>query len=321
MGMRGLRAMLKAASGGIFAAVCCSACTVVYPTVEVGTVFRVKVTNHDGPVRGLRLKASGKRAVTDRDGIAVFRDMPVGFYFASVDHPAGGYVYVETRSGRSSDTTVALEWPEVEPVPARALRGVLHLPGFYPGQVQPRISIELLEGVSGKSIQSAQTNDSGEFNFGEIAPGLYFLRLSVSGIIGVAIQPGAASDHIDLDLGWTSCGMMYTDRNKCSSTDLQVEQLCGRVVDASGGSVEAAEVALLDATEKSNMIQQVKADRAGRFAAAEALTGSYRLVIQSPGFAPLYRTVHVIGSNNSVCGRPLNVRLGLLGGCSIATME
>lgn len=315
--------MLRAAAAGIFAAACCGACTVVYPTIQVGTEFRVKVANQGRPVQGLRLMASGKRVITDKDGVAVFRDMPAGSYFVNVDHPAGGgvYVYVEVRPGGPSGITVPVEWPEIAPVHTRSLKGTLHLPNSIPGQAEPRISIELLRGVSGRSLQIVQTNDSGEFNFGEVASGLYFLRLSVSGIIGVAIQPDAASDHIDLDLGWTSGGLMYTDRNKCSSTDLQIEQLCGRVVDPSGGAIEDSEIVLLDLAATPNVIERMRTDRAGRFAAAEPLSGSYRLVINSPGFAPLYRAVRVTGSSNAVCRRPLNATLSLLGRCSVASVE
>src|SRR5260370_37694789 len=119
------------------------------------------------------------------------------------------------------------------------------------------LSLALLEGISGLHLKSIQTTQSGEFSFVNVAPGLYFLRLNpsglkgwsgepITGLIAVAVDSSAPADHLDLELGWTSCGLTYTDRNKCSPSDLQVEQLCGQVHDTSGAVIPGADILLFD---------------------------------------------------------------------------
>src|SRR5689334_10118660 len=70
------------------------ACTVVYPTVNVGQNFKVKVSGFRGPVAGLKVglyvaAVPKAEVVTDKEGIAQFRNMQPGSYFLSADHDAG----------------------------------------------------------------------------------------------------------------------------------------------------------------------------------------------------------------------------------------
>jgi hypothetical protein len=70
-------------------AVECGACTVVYPDVTTGPNFQVRVTDRGRPVKGLRLKVAGQQVVTDKDGIASFRNTRTGSYVVSADHDDG----------------------------------------------------------------------------------------------------------------------------------------------------------------------------------------------------------------------------------------
>src|SRR5262249_24630305 len=96
----------------------------------------------------------------------------------------------------------------IAPIVVRSLKGTLRGPDYLPGQSQPRLSLDLLEGNSGRRLKSLETTDSGEFNFESAAPGLYFLSLKTSGLIAVAVDPGALTDYLDVDLGGrvVACG-------------------------------------------------------------------------------------------------------------------
>jgi hypothetical protein len=112
---------------------------------------------------------------------------------------------------------VPLKWPSIAPVLVRSLKGRMRGPDYLPGQSQPRLSLDLLEGSSGQRLKSLQTTDRGEFDFESAAPGLYFLSLKsglrgwsgeqITGLVAVAVDHGAPADHLDVDLGSTSCGL------------------------------------------------------------------------------------------------------------------
>src|SRR5579862_1871158 len=169
----------------------CGACTVFYPHVQVGPNFRVRVEDQGRPVKGLRVEISrdrftANRVVTDRNGFALFRNVRSGLYHLSVDHDAGvpAGANVEVRLDGPTESTVPLTWPSSAPVLVRSLKGTIHAPEYLPGQFQPRLSLALLEGVSGRRLKGEESTDKGEFNFGDAAPGLYFLYLKPSGLSG-----------------------------------------------------------------------------------------------------------------------------------------
>jgi len=100
-------------------------------------------------------------------------------------------------------------------------------PDCAPGNAQARLSLDLLEGISGKLVKSTQTSDAGEFRFEGVAPGIYLLNLKPSGLrawsgeeitgaMAVTVDQSAPEDHLDVDFGWTSCGFSYGDRSRCS---------------------------------------------------------------------------------------------------------
>ena len=148
--------------------------------------------------------------------------------------------------------TVPLTWPSTAPISLRSLKGELHFAVYPLGRPQPSLALDLVDAVSGVSVKSGQTNENGEFNLEDVNPGYYFLRINpsdqgqITGVIAVAVDATASKDYLDLDLGLTSCGLMYTDRSKCPRGDLNVEELSGRVMDVAGAAIAGAEILLMD---------------------------------------------------------------------------
>ena len=313
----------------------CGACTVVYRSVQVGPSFRVRVEDQGRPVKGLRVAivryqgGNGAATVTDKNGLAFFRDIQPGSYHLSADHDVGigDGAELEVKLNGPPDVTVPLRWPSIAPVLVRSLKGTIRGPDYFPGQSQQRLSLDLLEGRSGQRLKSLQTTDSGEFNFESAAPGLYFLSLKpsglkgwsgdqITGLIAVAIDPHAPTDHLDVDLGWTSCGLWYADRNQCSQGDLKIEQLSGQVLDASGAVIPDAKILLFDSG--GTLIERLQSDGAGKFTSPHSLAAAYELVVSRAGFTPLHRTVHAEPTGNSKSLSSLIVKLGVAGSCSTA---
>jgi len=308
----------------------CIACSVFPPEVHVGSDFRVQVRDRGLPVKGLRLEISrgptgGKREVTDNDGFALFRNVRSGSYTLHADHDVGIWdrVDVDVRPDGPAEITVPLRWPSVAPVAVRSLKGTLHSPDYLPGQPQPRLSLDLLEGMSGKVLRSGRTTESGAFELDNPVPGIYFIRLNpsglkdwageqITGLIAVAVEPGAPADHLDLDLAWSSCGLAYSDRSGCPKSELQIAQFRGRVLDCCGAAIAQAEVFLF--YPGGTQIERIRSDIRGEFASPRELKGAYELVVRSPGFTALRATVH---AEAKVPGRStLAVELGVGGTCS-----
>jgi hypothetical protein len=282
------------------------------------------------PVKGLRLEIGERPAITDANGVAMFSHMQPGLFSVSVGRDAGipDGVDLEVKLDGPLDVTVPLKWPSGV-LRSRSLKGVLHSPDSLPGQSGPRLSLDLIEAVSGGVVRSGQTDSAGEFNFPDTPPGLYFLRLNpsgpkgwsgelITGLIAIAVDPSANADGLDLDLGWTSCGLNYTDRNTCSQSELQAERLCGRVLDPSEATDSKVEILLFEAGEGHRLLERMETDERGRFTSPISRTGTYQLEIRSPGFSSLHEIVHLQPTREPTCGSPINVHLNILGACSVA---
>jgi hypothetical protein len=317
----------------------CGACTIVYPNIRVGPNFRVRVEDHGRPVKGLQMQissyqGSGNRIVadTDKNGIAVFRGVRTGSYHLSADHDLGipDGAELEVTVEGPTEVTVPLKWPSAETVLVRFLKGTIRGPDYVPGQPQPRLSIDLLDGRSGRRLKTLQTNDKGEFSIEGATPGLYFLSLKPSGLwdgsgeqitgrIVIALDRHAPTDHLDLDLGWSSCGLYYADTSKCLQRDLQTEQLSGQVVDASSALIPRAKILLLDLD--GTLIEQLQSDSEGKFVSSRHIAGTYQLVVSSAGFTPFRTTVHAQPTLEPTSRSPFTVRLGVFGSCSAANVQ
>ena len=316
------------------------ACTLVYPMVRVGPSFHAKVMDRGRPVRGLRLKLSGYAAgttegnnsidtITDADGLAQFDEVPSGSFVLSADHDGGiaDAVNVQVARDGPSDATVPLKWPSETPLRVRTVSGTLRDP------VRPlRFSVSLLEGLSARVIQTSDTDNEGQFALPNVAAGIYFLKLSPFGVqtespgqagdlIAIEVSNEAEATKLDLDLGWSTCGMSYTERTKCSHAELNVETLCGEVADPVGAVISNADVLLMDDSPTPKVVRRTRTDLSGRFALQDAKDGTYQLLVRSPGFYPLQDLAHIQRLQApDRCSRPVTVRLGLFGSCSSAEL-
>jgi len=289
----------------------------------------VSVEDRGQPVEGLHLKLAesdhggSREGVTGKDGVALFRNVPPGSYSLTVDHDdgVGAAANVQVKRDGPADATVALVWPSVGPVAVRSLNGVVLYESGQPAKVQGAMSVDLLDGFSGRRLRGGRVTGSGAFDFGTVAPGLYFLDLNpsagaLSGLIAVAVDPSAGSDHLELDLGETDCGLFYTDRSKCAHAELKVDQLRGRVVDANGAGIADADIKLFSPAG-GGLVEQLQSDEEGNFASPRSAVGTYRLVVSRGGFTPLRETLR-IGANSDAAGSFLTVQLGLVGSCTLA---
>lgn len=110
-------------------------------------------------------------------------------------------------------------------IEVRSLQGTIRAPEHYPGQPRPKLSFDLFEGVSGRRLESLQTDETGNFDIQNAGAGLYFLNLKpsdlkdwgndpITGQIIVAVLPDAAAENLDIDLGWSSCGLSYVNHTE-----------------------------------------------------------------------------------------------------------
>jgi hypothetical protein len=286
-------------------------------------------------VVGLRLQLNGDRltktAETGEAGFAQFRNIPPGEYFVSAaldgGMPDGASINVTAQG--PNNTTVSLKWPRRTPILVSAFRGILRWPAVQGDPKNPAIQIELLDARTGRSQKKIQSSESGAFDFGKTEPGLYVLRVSgsypsifkgqpLSGNILVEVDPLAPQSELDLEIGWSSCGIHYVDRHTCPREDLSIETLTGQVLDPSGASIARAVVSLYN-TEQQIAEQQVS-DEIGNFSSTKQLNGTYQLIISSPGFTPLRRTVKASSPKGKERPARLEVQLGVAGACSNAAL-
>lgn len=303
------------------------ACIIISDAVHVGPNFRLRVTDRGRPVPSLPMalfhgRTVKRRAVTDRDGVARFVNVPEGQFLAGPDHPARSrsLVVIEVQSRRNSQTTISIHWPAVQPAVTKSLAGVMG--ESRQGELaQPGIQLELLDGSSGHVLHTTQTDDNGAFQLPTVGRGLYFLRLGAAedggdGYIPVEVQPETDVRPLRLALSWTDCGLFFANLAECPQADLRLARLSGNVADASAGVIAEAAVALVD--ESGNAVHRTRSDSMGQFGPLQVAAGRYELRIVRAGFTLLETPVTIDPQGDQ---RPLDVRLGVMGACSTAKLR
>jgi hypothetical protein len=315
-----------------------AACTIAFALTPVGPSFSVKLEHWGRLVKGLEVTIKKNEghfqmvADTDENGVARFANVPPGHYSVMTRHNAGTLetdAAIDVKPGGPADVTISRKWP-YNLVSVRSLKGTIRGPDYFPGQSQPRLALDLLEGLSGRRLRAFETTDKGEFSLEDAPAGLYFLNLNPSGLkgwsgqqitgqIAVAVNRDAQADHLDLDLGWSSCGLYYANSSTCPQRDVRIGQFSGRVVDSSGAIIARARILLLDPF--GVLVEQLQSDNEGKFAASRALAGAYELVVSRLGFSPYRRTVHVEATAEPSRRSFFTVQLGVLGNCSSAEVQ
>ncbi len=293
--------------GGLATSSVSPACSLDFSPVSVGSRFKVRVSGYAGPVIGLQLNLTNLRgraqsAVTDDRGIATFYSAPPGTQYLGADHDNGYGIQLDVKPNGPANVIVPMRWPSIEPIHVRSLSGSMRAPDAVPGRPEQSVlSLELLDGISGRILSSISTTSRGAFDFGKLVPGLYFIHLKpyvvfsqkAEGLISVAVDPAAPAraDKLDLNLVWTSCGLMYTDQLQCPQLDLHVKRLEGHVSDSMGRGLGRLEIVLLDASQ--SQVVHVSTDRNGSFSFPGPLAGTFELRMDPGGFTPVHTPLHI----------------------------
>lgn len=313
-----------------------AACTIVYPSLPAGPSFQVRVEDRGRPVYGLRIKLKGsnftKSTETGQNGTAHFRNIPPGAYQIGAEFYGGipdGAIINVTAEG-PKNTTIPLAWPSRHPLSVQALKGILRWPTVQPDQQLSKLQVELLDARTGRSQKSTQTTDGGAFNLGTPTPGLYFLRVTptdlaseggnrIAGDIPIEVDQHAAQLELELDFGWTSCGVTYIARHTCQQQELNISSLSGQVLDPTGASIPRATVRLFNPDRK--IAEQLTSDEEGQFVSTKPLRGDYELVVSATGFTSLQQTVQVTRPKDAARPAKLRIQLGIAGSCTHATIQ
>jgi hypothetical protein len=215
------------------------ACSIMFVVREVGPSFLVKVEHWGRLVKGLEVTITKDQghyqmvADTDENGVARFANVPPGRYSVLTPHDAGTLEQddaIDVKPGGPTDVTISRKWP-YNFVSVRSVKGFIRSPEWVPGRPQSSLDFEVLSGLSGKPLRNFQADATGEFDLRDTPPGVYFLDLKPSGLrtwsgsqlagrIYVSVEPEARVDHLDLSLGWSSCGLHYSDGGKCETRNL-----------------------------------------------------------------------------------------------------
>jgi hypothetical protein len=315
------------------------ACTRVAPMVQTGPTFRVRAMDRGQPVQGLRLRLAEYgsdefehqgplRPLTDQDGFATFTMLPPGAYRLGTDSDSEfERATVVVKADGPPDMTIPLRWPVQDLIRVRSATGSLNVPNDEPRLRLP-LSVALVEGLSGRVLETIQTGSEGQFTIANVTPGIYFLEVKpkrdrssgadVRNLAAIEVSPEADQESLDIDVGWSGCGFMYTDHGKCSHNPLEVSKVCGYVSDPSAGAVRDAYVALLEQKSRKPLVQ-TRTDTSGRFYLGELKEGTYDLTVRSPGFYQFRRTVRLSAPTASeTCEQPITIRLGIAATCSSA---
>lgn len=312
-----------------------SACTIIYPNFATGPSFQVRVDDRGRHVQDLRIRLSGenftKIAKTSKAGVARFRNIPPGAYSIGpeFDVHGGMSATISVTAAGPVETTIPLRWPSSPPLSVQTLKGIFRWPSVRSDQDLRALRVEILDARTGRPTRSTQTTGAGAFNLGTPKPGLYFLQVTladgtmeggmpITGIVPVEVDQRAAHGELEVDLGWTSCGLWYVASHTCRREELIVTGLSGQVIDPSGASIPRAAVRLFNAERKIE--EQLVSDEQGRFVSSKQLDGRYELVVKAPGFTSLRQKVQINKPGHSDRPMTLRIELGIAGSCSNAAV-
>jgi hypothetical protein len=258
-------------------------------------------------------------------------NVALGKYFLMADHDGGtpdGYDVLVGREAKT-DQPVKLKWPNPKPLKVKSAAGRVAIPqsGAKRALEKP-ISLALVDAISNTVITVTETDNRGYFSFPTPSRGLYFIRLNhtqiktwsgeeMTGDIPIEIASDAISDGVDLDLGWSSCGLYYSDMKQCHQPEVRVSKMCGEVFDPVGAIIAKADVYLLRDEHDEVPVAETRSDTKGRFSMNEVTPGTYELYVKATGFQSAHSKIHVSANRDaSSCIYPLPITLGVFGSCS-----
>ncbi len=187
-----------------------------------------------------------------------------------------------------ADQLVKLKWPNPKPLEVKSARGRVAIPESGPKRtLEKPISLALVDAISNTVIAVTETENRGYFFFPTPNRGLYFIRLNhtriktwsgeeMTGDIPIEIAPDAISEGVDLDLGWSSCGLYYSDMKQCQQPEVTVSNMCGEVFDPVGAIIAKADVYLFRDEHDEVPVAEATSDARGRFSMTEVTPGGLR---------------------------------------------
>lgn len=215
-----------------------NACSVVLPIIQVKPSFSVLVRHGAVQKAGIPVEvydytdlekrhgegewAPVRKLISGNDGRIVINDLGPGRYLVETRGPGGGSaVDVEVSpNSKKAISSISLEWPRSRNgkiLKTRALKGELTSnPPFE------SVEIELWTAGAQSPLEQKKTGADGSFNFSELKPGLYVLRVhghqkdvpkywQVEGDIPIELVANESGlpESLSLQLGMTSCGIDY----------------------------------------------------------------------------------------------------------------
>jgi len=222
-------------------AILAGACSEIYPEWTTGPDFSIVVTLNKLPLRSMRVTLvpadlEAKRRIdvlTDENGSARFHSVAPGRYHVITSRlgveVGPGTVIVETKGPAER---IPVEWPmraeyQVLSVAGRFQHPVIEKKNPIEGLIHPHVdplanATLTLSRIDSEELVGATTTDSdGAFAFKIADPGSYLLHIQehssadmayqIDDYLVIEVDPQAHRGHLDLQLNWTSCGMVATE--------------------------------------------------------------------------------------------------------------
>jgi len=213
------------------------ACVETPPKYTVPLSFSIHVGNGRASVVGLKLRvtrfkhdeflsltseqqrtADPKQFVqlvaessTDEAGEAHFNIASPGDFDVLPDYPgADAFVISIHVSPDAKPDTVQVEWP-THILETKRLQGQIHEGRNEP--LEARLSLRRL--VSYDEVAAAMIAKDGSFEFADVPPGLYFIRVkAITGLVAygdipIFVSQDATPERLSIMVGFTDCGLSY----------------------------------------------------------------------------------------------------------------
>lgn len=320
------------------------ACSISFPTYKIQSSFRVIVEHQKTPVSGIEValyrdqgtNVSDPRPVltrfSDTDGIIKFEGLAPGPYFIAISAPGGGeaaHLDVGPAGTEGSRKEIKLQWPRVNLVKAKALKGRLVSNDVQ--QPFASVRVKLWKPGTQVALGNLTAGLDGRFDFSQNEPGIYILEVAAvgehpaaydgdpQGWIGVELVPAGAqgADVLNLALRETTCGLSYSQCIPAPSIKVASRKLV--VLGPTGAAVQAFYDVTTDVRE---FPVPGETDASGGGAFRSGLIGPHKLWVFSSGFLPLEQDVEFVAIDPQAS--PLKIVLAVEGSnaaCSKATLE
>jgi beta-lactamase regulating signal transducer with metallopeptidase domain len=238
------------------------------------------------------------RATTDADGRFDFRDMKPGDYLVAAVAPG----YVQRHYGETSADTPEMPVHVAAGERAPSIDVRLERAGSVSGHILsdggeglPGVEVELLRrtylpgGSQQVPIAFAQTEERGEFRFGDVTPGEYYVRAYAARAIeptrkeGVSLSYAATYFPETVDVAFAQ-PLLLTSGQELAGVDFalmtaKMSVVSGRLVDPNGASLLTAMVHLIPFPMGVDEVRRASAATDGRFRFDNVAASKYMLTV------------------------------------------